>query len=499
MGPVIRNVVVVGGGTSGWISAALLAKVLGKAVDITLVESDDIGTIGVGEATIPPILTLNKVLGLDEADFMRRTQATIKLGIQFEGWGSVGNVYMHAFGTLGKDFAFCPFQHFWLRALRAGLSHDLWEYSLNLQAARQGKFAFVKQQQDMPALTYAYHFDAGLYARYLREVSEKAGVKRIEGMIAGVRLDPESGFVASLQLKDGREVSGDLFIDCSGFRGLLIQEALNTGYEDWTHWLPCDRAVAVPSDSFERIVPYTRSIAHGAGWQWQIPLQHRNGNGLVYSSQHCSDDEASALLLRSLGSTPRAEPRVIRFKTGRRIQQWNRNVVAVGLSSGFLEPLESTSIHLIQSAVTRLMKHFPFHGIKDSEVQEFNRQSRIEFEHIRDFIIAHYHLNDRTDTEFWKQCRRMSIPDSLRDRIELFRDTGKVYREQDELFAEVAWVQIMIGQGVLPADYHPMAAVPPDASFAEMMGHVRTIVQKPLPHIGTHEDFLRQYCVAGRP
>jgi tryptophan halogenase len=499
MGPVIRRVVVVGGGTSGWISAALLAKVLGKAVDITLVESDDIGTIGVGEATIPPILTLNKVLGLDEADFMRRTQATIKLGIQFEGWGSAGNVYMHAFGTIGKDFAFCPFQHFWLRASRAGLGSDFWDYSLNLQAARAGKFAFIKQQQDMPALTYAYHFDAGLYARYLREVSEKAGVQRVEGMISRVDLHPETGFVESLQLKDGREVRGDLFIDCSGFRGLLIQEALNTGYEDWTHWLPCDRAVAVPSDSFDRIVPYTRSIAHGAGWQWQIPLQHRNGNGLVYSSQHLSDDEAAASLLGNLGSTPRAEPRVIRFRTGRRIQQWNRNVVAVGLSSGFLEPLESTSIHLIQAAVTRLMKHFPFHGIKDSEVREFNRQSRIEFEHIRDFIIAHYHLCERTDSEFWKQCSRMSIPDSLRERLQLFRDTAKVYREQDELFSEVAWVQIMIGQGVVPTDYHPMAAVPPDASLAEMMASLRAIVQKPLPHIGTHQEFLQRYCAAGGP
>jgi tryptophan halogenase len=496
MGPVIRNVVVVGGGTSGWISAALLAKVLGKAIDITLVESDDIGTIGVGEATIPPILSLNKALGLDEADFMRQTQATIKLGIQFENWSGAGSAYMHAFGTIGKDFAFCPFQHFWVRACREGLSQDLWDYSLNLQAARQGKFAFVQQHQDMPALTYAYHFDAGLYAKYLRAESERMGVRRVEGMIDQVRLHPETGHVESLQLKDGREVRGDFFIDCSGFRGLLIQEALNTGYEDWTHWLPCDRAVAVPSDSFERIVPYTRSIAHDAGWQWQIPLQHRNGNCLVYSSQHYSDDQAAELLLGNLGSTPRAEPRVLRFKTGRRRQQWNRNVVSVGLSSGFLEPLESTSIHLIQAAVTRLIKHFPFRGIKDSEVREYNRQSRIEFEHIRDFIVAHYHLNGRTDSEFWKQCRRMSIPDSLRDRIQLFRDTAKVFREQDELFAEVAWVQIMIGQGVIPEDYHPMAAVVPDAAFAEMMANVRTIVHKPLPHIGTHEEFLRRYCPA---
>jgi tryptophan halogenase len=311
-----------------------------------------------------------------------------------------------------------------------------------------------------------------------------------------VQLHPESGFVTALQMKDGREVAGDLFIDCSGFRGLLIQEALNTGYEDWTHWLPCDRAVAVPSDSFARIVPYTRSIAHDAGWQWQIPLQHRNGNGLVYSSQHYSDDEATARLLANVGSTPRAEPRVLRFKTGRRLQQWNRNVVSVGLSSGFLEPLESTSIHLIQAAVTRLIKHFPFRGLKDSELREYNRQSRIEFEHIRDFIIAHYYLNGRTDSEFWKQCRRMSIPDSLRERIQLFRDTAKVYREQDELFSEVAWVQIMIGQGVMPEDYHPMAAVVPDAAFAEMMANVRTIVHKPLPHVGTHEEFLRRYCPA---
>jgi tryptophan halogenase len=496
MDPAIKNVVVVGGGTSGWISAALLVKVLGKAIRITLVESDDIGTIGVGEATIPPILSLNKALGLDEADFMRKTQATIKLGIQFENWGAQGNAYMHAFGTIGKDFPFCPFQHFWFRARQAGLGGDLWDYSLNLQAAHQGKFAFVQQQQDMPALTYAYHFDAGLYARYLRVESERMGVTRIEGMIEEVVLHPETGHVRSLRLKDGQSIAGDLFIDCSGFRGLLIQEALNTGYEDWSHWLPADRAVAMPSESWQRKVPYTRSIAHDSGWQWNIPLQHRNGNGLVYASSHYSDDQAAALLAGNLGSKALAEPRLLKFRTGRRLQQWNRNVVSIGLASGFLEPLESTSIHLIQSGVTRLLKHFPHRGIKAREVGEYNRQSRVEFEQVRDFIICHYHVNSRTDSDFWQECRRMSIPDTLENKLRLFRETGKIYREQDELFSEVAWLQVLVGQGVMPDDYHPLAAVLPDASLVEMLDNVKTVVQKPLAHLPTHEDFLQRYCAA---
>jgi tryptophan halogenase len=451
----------------------------------------------VGEATIPPILSLNKALGLDEQDFMRQTRATIKLGIQFENWGRVGDAYMHAFGTIGKDFPFCPFQHFWLRARREGFGGDLWDYSLNCQAARQGCFAFVKQQQDMPALAYAYHFDAGLYAQYLRSWSERMGVTRVEGMIGEVRLHPETGFVTSVRLADGREVDGDFFIDCSGFRGLLIQGALNTGYEDWTHWLPCDRAVAVPSESFERTIPYTRSIAHDAGWQWNIPLQHRNGNGLVYCSSHCGDDEAASRLLGNLGSMPLAEPRVIRFRTGRRVKQWNRNVVAVGLAGGFLEPLESTSIHLIQSVVTRLIKHFPHRGTKDVEVAAFNRQCRVEIEQIRDFIIGHYHLNQRDDSDFWRQCRYMDIPDSLADKVRLFRETGKVYREQDELFSEVAWLQVLVGQGLMPGDFHPLAGVLPQATLAEMLANVKAVVQKPLPHLPSHDDFLRQYCAAG--
>jgi len=496
MESLIRNVVVVGGGTAGWISAALLIKILGKAVTVTLVESDDIGTVGVGEATIPPILSLNKALGLDEPDFMRQTRATIKLGIQFENWGRIGDAYMHAFGTIGKDFPYCPFQHFWFRARQDGLGGDLWDYSLNYQAAKQGRFAFVKQQQDMPALAYAYHFDADLYARYLRGWCERKGVTRVEGMIGEVRLHPESGFVESLRLKDGREIAGDFFIDCSGFRGLLIQDALNTGYEDWTHWLPCDRAVAVPSESFERAIPYTRSIAHDAGWQWNIPLQHRNGNGLVYSSCHYSDDEAASRLLANLGTKPVGDPRLIRFRAGRRVKQWNGNVVAIGLASGFLEPLESTSIHLIQSAVSRLIKHFPHEGIKDIEVAEFNRQSRIEIEQIRDFIIGHYHLNQRGDSDFWRQCQHMDVPDSLAHKVRLFRETGKVYREQDELFSEVAWLQVLIGQGVVPQDFHPLAGVLPESSLVEMLANVKTVVQKPLPHLPTHDEFLRQYCAA---
>jgi tryptophan halogenase len=321
------------------------------------------------------------------------------------------------------------------------------------------------------------------------------GAKRIEGTICRVNLHPESGHVTSVDLADGQSIAGDLFIDCSGFRGLLIQEALNTGYEDWSHWLPCDRAVAVPSECDERTAPYTRSIAHGAGWQWKIPLQHRNGNGMVYCSQAWSDDEAAGRLLANLGTKQLAEPRVLRFKTGRRLRQWHGNVVSIGLASGFLEPLESTSIHLIQSGVVRLIKHFPFRGIKPAEVDEYNRQSRLEFEQVRDFIICHYHLN-RRDEDFWQQCRRMPIPDSLARKLQLFRATGKIYREQEELFSEVAWLQMLVGQGIVPADYHPLAGVLSEASLQEMLANVRTVVQKPLPHLAPHDDFLRQYCAA---
>ena len=495
----IARVVVVGGGTAGWITAALLVKVLGNAIKITLVESEQIGTIGVGEATIPPILHLNRALGFDEADFLRATQGTIKLGIQFENWGQKGDSYMHAFGLIGKDFPFCGFHHFWTRAAQLGRTASLWDFSLNYQAAKANKFAKIERiaEGDLQGLIYAYHFDAGLYAKYLRRYCEPLGVTRIEGVIGAVNLDPVSGQVASLSLKGGAAVEGDLYIDCSGFRGLLIEQALNTGYEDYTHWLPCDRALAVGCAATEPLVPYTRSTAHGAGWQWRIPLQHRTGNGLVYCSRYLEQEDAKRLLLANLDGLPLAEPLAISFQPGRRRKQWNRNVVSIGLASGFLEPLESTSIYLIQSGVTRLIKNFPHAGIEQAEVDEYNRQAQVEFEHIRDFIILHYYQTRRSDSQFWRECQRTAPPQSLLRRMELFRATGKVHREQDELFSEIAWQQVMIGQGIVPADYHPLVDALSELQLDELLGGVRAIVDKTVAAMGGHRQYLDRHCKAG--
>ncbi|MDX1515512.1 MAG: tryptophan halogenase family protein [Woeseiaceae bacterium] len=496
----IHDVVIVGGGTAGWITAALLIKILGKALRIRLVESEQIGIVGVGEATIPPILTLNQALGLDEAEFLRETKATFKLGIEFENWKARGDCYMHTFGYIGKDFPFCSFHHFWRRGLNEGREDSLWDYSLNYQVAKANRFAPVDKLEagQMQGISYAYHFDAGLYAAYLRRYAERLGVVRTEGIIDDVITDPESGFITAVRLEDGTRIEGDLFVDCSGFRGLLIEQVLNAGYEDWTHWLPCDRAVAVPCESVEPILPYTRSIAHDAGWQWRIPLQHRIGNGLVYCSRYLSGEQAEELLLGNLDGAPLGDPRHLRFRTGRRIEQWKRNCVSVGLSSGFLEPLESTSIHLIQSAVIRLIKFFPHAGIRQEEVDEFNRLSKMEFEYVRDFIILHYHLNERDDSRFWQECRRMPIPGSLRRRMQLFGQSGKIFREQDELFTEPAWQQVLIGQGLLPQDYHPLVDALTPEQLDEFLDGVRQIIDRAVAQLPTHEQYLERLCSSSR-
>ncbi|WP_237062844.1 tryptophan halogenase family protein [Microbulbifer zhoushanensis] len=489
---IIREVVILGGGTAGWMTAALLVKMLGKSINITLVESERIGTVGVGEATIPPILNYNQALGLDEQDFLRETKGTIKLGIQFEDWFRRGESYMHAFGSIGKNFPFCDFHHFWKRSRERGDDSSLWDYSLNYQAAKQNKFGHLAQipGTSLPGISYAYHFDAGLYAQYLRRYAESKGVKRIEGTVSEVDVKPDNGFIDSLVLEGGQRVGGDLYVDCSGMAALLIEKKLGTGYEDWSHWLPCDRALAVPSAAVKPIIPYTRSIAHEAGWQWRIPLQHRTGNGMVYSSRHWSDDQARDALLASLDAEPLDEPREIRFRTGRRRKQWNKNVVSIGLSSGFLEPLESTSIHLVQSAAIRLVKSFPHAGVCPAEVAEFNRQSRVELERIRDFIILHYKANQRRDSHFWRECERMDIPATLGDKIELFRKTGKVFRDYDDLFTEVAWQQVMIGQGIIPEDHHTIADSLSEAQLADLMSSLRTLIGGTVQKLPDHEAFL---------
>ena len=489
----VRKVVILGGGTSGWIAAALLKKVLGPVVDIDLVESEDIGTVGVGEATIPPIRLLNNVLGINEAEFLRETKATIKLAIKFENWRVPGEGYFHTFGAPGKSLAFCHFHHLWRRAQLLGDTTSLWQYDLNYLCAEAGKFASINSKDPVLELPYAYHFDAGLYARFLRKFSEQMGVVRHEGKVSSVTRH-SNGDIQHLVLDDGRVLGADLFIDCSGFRGLLIQQQLNTGYEDWSHWLPCDRAVAVPSERFEHTLPYTRSIAHSSGWQWRIPLQHRNGNGLVYSSAHYTEQQAADLLLSNLDSKALAEPKFIQFKTGRRRKQWQRNVVSVGLASGFLEPLESTSIHLIQSAVVRLLQLFPHQGVTDALVDEYNRQSQIEFEQVRDFIILHYHVNERTDSPFWRDLRQMPVPETLKRKIQLFAENGSLFREQNDLFLESSWLQVMLGQGIVPKDYHPLANSYSETQLKQMLQTMLAIKRDPLDKLPSHDEFLRRVC-----
>lgn len=489
----IRKVVVVGGGTAGWMSAALLRRVLGEQVTIELVESEQIGIVGVGEATIPPIQHVNQVLGIDEAEFLRETQATIKLAIRFENWRVQGEQYYHTFGAPGRSQAFCHFHHFWNRARLAGHDTNLWDYDLSYLACEAGKFAKLQVKDPTWELAYAYHFDSGLYGQFLRRYSEARGVVRTEGLIDEVDVDPENGHVRAVRLKGGGRVDGDFFIDCSGGRGLLISKTLGTGFDDWSHWLPCNRAMAVPSERFEKTLPFTRSIAHGAGWQWRIPLQHRNGNGLVYCDRFLSDDQAADILLNNLDSKAEAEPRIIPFRTGRVRRQWNRNVVAVGLSSGFLEPLESTSIYLIQSAVVRLLHLFPHGGVTAELVDEYNRQSKIEFELIRDFIILHYHRNDRTDTQFWRDLRDMAVPERVSRKMAMFRADGRLVQDQYDIFLEPSWLQVMVGQGILPDDFHPLAAALSDAELRDKLANMARIKAEPLPQMPGHDQFLAMF------
>lgn len=489
----VNNVVIVGGGTAGWMTASLLVKTFGSSLNITLIESDDIATIGVGEATIPPIIHFNDELGIDPKAFIQETKATIKLGIEFKDWGNLNESYMHAFGDIGKSFPLCDFSHFWVKAKKANLDFNFWDFSINYQAAKRNAFAPLDKVPalNLPGIAFAFHFDAGLYANFLRRYSEPKGVNRVEGKVVKVNKRSDSGGIKSLVLESGEVISGDLFIDCSGMRGLLIEQHLNTGFEDWSHWLPADSAIAVACESVDPLTPYTRSTAHKSGWQWRIPLQHRTGNGIVYSSKYMSDDEAKETLLANLDGKPLAEPRVIRFKTGRRLKQWNKNVVSIGLSSGFLEPLESTSIHLIQSAIVRLVKMFPHQGISEHIENEFNRQSKTEFEKIRDFIILHYKLNQRTDSQFWLDCQRMSVPSSLQHKMDVFKESGLVFRESDELFTKVAWQQVFIGQGLIPEDYHRRAEQLSNSELKDLLTSVKEVIAKTADKVPDHKDYIK--------
>ncbi|CAL4869773.1 Flavin-dependent tryptophan halogenase PrnA (plasmid) [Asticcacaulis sp. MM231] len=494
----IRRVVIVGGGTSGWMAAAALTRLLAASqVSVTLVESDDIGTIGVGEATIPAIQNFNTILGLDEADFMRKTGATFKLGIEFTDWGGLGESYIHPFGTYGLDRPEVKFHQMWLKLREhAADVGEISDYNLTLIAARMNRFGKAKAKGGLAAsLRYAYHFDAALYARYLRAYSEARGALRIEGLVTEIRQD-EKGFVTSLVLKDGRTLDGDLFLDCSGFRGLLIEQTLKAGYVDWTQWLPCDRAVAQPCEQAGPLLPYTRSMADAAGWRWRIPLQHRVGNGYVYSSAHLDDEAAAARLRETLDGRALAEPRFLRFKAGHRRTFWDKNVVAIGLAGGFIEPLESTSIHLVQAAVTRLMRLFPDRDVNPALRDEFNQASRLEYEQIRDFIILHYKATKRDDTPLWRQCRDMDVPDSLKHKMELFRDSGRIFRFKDDLFTEDSWMAVMLGQGITPVRHDPVADSIPANDMKTAILVLRSAVMKAAQALPGHADFIQSYCPA---
>ena len=484
----VQRIVIAGGGTAGWMTAAALSHTLGKQLNITLVESDIIGTVGVGEATIPTLQYFHRLLGIDEREFMAATQATFKLGIEFINWRHAEHKYLHAFGHTGQDCWACGFQHFWLRGRQLGIHYDYGDYCPEHQAAKAERFAHTQPKN----LNYAYHLDAGNYARYLRSFSEQRGVTRIEGIISDVVLNPGTGNIDSLTLSQGEIVHGDLFIDCTGFRGRLIEQALHTGYEDWSHWLPCDRAIAVQSEHSHPPLPFTRSTAQPYGWQWRIPLTGRQGNGVVFASNAISHADAEDELLASLQAEPLTEPKMISFRTGKRRKQWHKNCVAIGLSSGFLEPLESTSIHLISSAILRLLDFFPHNGIKPSEIHEYNKQAELELIGIRDFVILHYKVTQRRDSPLWQYCQQMTVPDTLQEKLDLFAQTGRVLKERNELF-EDSWQQVMLGQGIQPGGYHPIVNNMSDDELHHFLLQIRQQIANRVTQLPHHLDYLGQY------
>jgi tryptophan 7-halogenase len=498
MGERIESILIAGGGSAGWMTAAALSNTLRHNCKITLIESEEIGTVGVGEATIPPIRTFNEMLGIDEREFVKATQGSFKLGIEFVDWGSLGNRYFHPFGPHGRPFDIVGLHHYWLKARDAGETASFDEHSMAWAMAKAGRFTRPGQdpRNVLSTFDYAYHFDAGLYARYLRAYSEERGVTRVEGKIASVAQHSETGFVESVKLENGQSFTADLFIDCSGFRGLLIEGALQTGYDDWTHWLPCDRAVAMPCASAGDLTPYTRSTAKAAGWQWRIPLQHRTGNGYVYCSQFISDEEAKASLRVSLDGEPLAGPNNLRFVTGRRRKFWNKNVIAIGLSSGFMEPLESTSLHLIQAGISKLLALFPDKDFNPLVIDEYNHIAATEFERIRDFIILHYKLTTRDDSELWRYCANMHIPDSLKFKIDHFKSYGRHIARDMDLFGQPSWLAVHIGQGNIPDAVDPLFDYR-GLDGREWLGKLRAAMVAEAARQPTHQQFVDQHCKSG--
>lgn len=490
MEQVIKKVVIAGGGTAGWIAAAALSQHLGRLLDITLIESDQIGTVGVGEATIPTHKAFHRLLRIDEQEFMRATRATFKLGIAFEDWGQIGDRYFHSFGQIGKSTWMGDFQHMWQYANEKGLCGALDDYCFELQAAELGRFGL----SDKLHINYAYHLDSNLYAKYLRNYSEKRGVQRIEGKIRHVTVQPSNGFIDKLELESGATIEGDLFIDCTGFKGLLINETLNVDYEDWSDKLPMNSALAVQTSTAKDILPYTRSMAHSAGWQWRIPLQHRTGNGVVYCSDYLSDDEAYARLIKGIEGELINDPKPIRFQTGKRKQTWAKNCIALGLSSGFLEPLESTSIHLVQIGITRLIKLFPFNGIDTALQKHYNNLTNTELESIRDFLILHYKLNQRTDSDFWQEMAAAKVPESLQHRMDLYKHNAVAYQDDSDLFRVDSWNQVMRGQGFKSQGCHHMGGLIGETELKHALADLKANIDRAVKSLPKHDDFLRAYA-----
>ena len=488
--PKPTRVVIAGGGTAGWIAACGLARQLGSLVEVTLVESDAIPTIGVGEATIPTARSFHDYLRIDERAFMAATGSTFKLGIRFDEWGALGDSYMHSFGTFEMRNWVAEFQHFWLEARALGIDAPIGAFCLEHEAALAGKFT----TSGNPAPSYAYHLDAGRYAAFLRAIATRDGARRIEGKIETVEQDGETGNIAALVLADGQRIEGDLFIDCTGFRALLIGQTLGVGYDDWSEWLPTDGAWAVQTEATEEPAPYTIAAAHDAGWRWRIPLQHRTGNGLVFSSDHLDPEMARQRLIDNVTGDLVNEPRLIRFKTGRRQTMWEKNCIALGLSSGFVEPLESTSIHLIMIGVTRLIQLFPFGGITPALRDRWNELSDRELEHVRDFIILHYHVTQREDSDFWRSRASMDVPDSLKARIENFVEQGQAWQESLDLFRTESWLYVMLGQGLMPKSWHRLASLMDSTRLKQTLEHQRLAIASKVEAMPRHGDFIRQYA-----
>ena len=497
----IEHIIIVGGGTAGWMAAAALSRIrAGRPVAITLIESEEIGTVGVGEATIPPFLDFNRLLEIDERDMLSMVQGSFKLGIQFVNWGKIGDSYIHPFGNYGYQVDGISFHHVWHKYQQAGDKRPIQVFNVETMAAHFGRFARTEdyQRDDLPPVNYAYHIDAGRYARYLRNYAETRGVVRREGKISDVTLDNESGFVSSVTIENGDVLKGDLFIDCSGFRGLLIEQALKTGYDDWSNYLPCNRAVALPClrEDGSGPLPYTRATAHSAGWQWQVPLQHRNGHGHVSCKEDMSDDEAHSILVNNIAGKPGAEPNFLRFVTGRRKKFWNKNVVALGLASGVMEPLESTSLHLVNTGINKLIALLSLDGVTQAQEDAFNRLTGKEYARIRDFLILHYNSTTRDDSPFWNYCRNMPVPDSLTEKVELFRQNGQIFREDDELFTETSWAAVMMGQGIKMSGHNAMADAVSEPNTRREIDEMEKSIQFVVQHMPSHGEYLNRYCPA---